>query len=61
MGVRRDKQAREQPAWILDFINENGRRRRIRVHGTKSFADVQYGIMLKEVEKRKMGLSDGER
>lgn len=61
MSVRRDKQARQQPAWILDYIDENRKRRRIRVHGSKSYANVQYGMVLKEVEKRKLGLSEGEK
>ena len=61
MGVRRDKQAREQPAWTIDYKDENGRRCRTRVHGTKSSAQIQYGLILEAVEKGKMGLLQGER
>lgn len=60
MGVRRDKQANRQPAWILDYRNENNKRRRLRVYCTKSYAETKYGQILSEVERRKMGLSDGD-
>ena len=60
MGVRRDKQAKQQPAWTLDYKDENGKRCRTRVHGTKSTVQIQYGLILKEVEKRKLGLLQGE-
>ena len=61
MGVRREKQAREQPAWTIDYKDENGLRCRIRVHGTKSIVQMQYGQILKDIEKRKLGLLHGER
>jgi len=61
MGVRRDKQAREQPAWTIDYKDENGERCRIRVHGTKSIVQMRYGQILKDIEKRKLGLLHGER
>jgi len=57
MSIRRDKKAKNQPTWILDFLNENGIRKRIRVHATKSVAETRYGLILSETEKRKMGLS----
>ena len=59
MSIRRDKKAKLQPTWILDYLNENGIRKRIRVHATKSVAETKYGLILNEIEKRKMGYSNG--
>jgi len=59
MSIRRDKKAKRQPTWIIDFLNENGIRKRIRVHATKSVAETRYGLILNEIEKRKMGFSNG--
>jgi len=59
MSIRRDKKALRQPTWILDYLDEKGIRRRVRMHSTKSVAETKYGLILNEVEKRKMGLSNG--
>ena len=59
MSIRRDKKAKRQPTLILDYLNENGIRHRIRMHSTKSVAETKYGLILNEVEKRKIGLSNG--
>ena len=61
MGVRRDKQAKRQPAWILDYRNENNKRQRVRIYSTKSVATTKLGLILSEIEKRKMGFSAGDR
>ena len=59
MSIRRDKKAKRQPTWVLDFLNENGIRKRVRTHSTRSVAETKLGLILSEVEKRKMGLSNG--
>jgi len=60
MSMRRDKKAKHQPTWIVDFLDENGIRRRKRLHCTKSVAQTRLGLILNEIEKRKMGLSNGD-
>ena len=59
MSIRKDKKALRQPTWVLDYLDEKGIRRRVRMHSTKSVAETKYGLILNEVEKRKMGLSNG--
>jgi len=59
MSIRKDKRAKNQPTWILDFLSENGIRKRIRVHASKSVAETKYGLILNEIEKRKMGHFNG--
>ncbi len=60
MAIRKDKKNKRQPAWILDYRNENNKRRRLRVYCTKSVAETKYGLIISEIEKRKMGLSNGD-
>jgi len=60
MSLRRDKKAKHQPTWISDYLDENGIRRRRRLHCTKSVAETKHGLILNEIEKRKMGLSNGD-
>ena len=60
MAIRKDKKNKRQPAWILDYINENNKRQRLRVYCTKSVAETKYGLIISEIEKRKMGLSNGD-
>lgn len=59
MSIRRDRSSKRQPAWVLDYIDENRIRRRIRVRCTRSVAETKYGLILNEIEKKKMGLSNG--
>ena len=59
MSIRRDKNSKRQPTWILDYLDENGIRKRLRTHSTRSVAETKLGFILNEVEKRKMGLSNG--
>ena len=61
MAIRKDKKNKRQPAWILDYRNENNKRQRLRVYCTKSVAETKYGIIISEIEKRKAGLSNGNR
>ena len=59
MSIRRDKKAKRQPTWILDYLDEKSIRHRLRMHSTKSVAETKYGLILNEIEKRKMGHSNG--
>lgn len=60
MAIRKDSRSKRQPAWTLDYIDENNKRCRKRVYCTKSVAETQLGLILSEIEKRKRGLSTGE-
>ena len=59
MSIRRDKKAKRQPTWVIDYLDEYSIRHRLRMHSTKSVAETKYGLILNEIEKRKMGLSNG--
>ena len=59
MSIRKDKKAKNQPTWIIDYLDERGIRHRVRMHSTKSVAETKYGLILNEIEKRKMGFSNG--
>ena len=59
MSIRKDKTASTQPTWILDYLDENGIRRRNRVHCSMAVAKSKYRMILSEIEKRRLGLTEG--
>ncbi|TFB10201.1 site-specific integrase [Candidatus Marinimicrobia bacterium MT.SAG.2] len=61
MAIRKDLRSKRQPAWTLDYVDENSKRCRKRIYCSKSVAETQLGLILSEIEKRKRGLSTGER
>ena len=61
MAIRKDRRSKRQPAWTLDYVDENNKRCRKRVYCSKSIAETHLGLILSEIEKRKMGLSTGDR
>lgn len=59
MSIRRDRHSKRQPTWILDYVDENRIRHRTRVYCKRAVAEAKFGMILNEIEKRKMGLSNG--
>lgn len=58
MSIRRDKKSPIQPSWFISYTDENGIRRRKRVHKNKTEAIRTYYKLLDEINKIKSGESN---
>lgn len=55
MSIRRDKNSLIQPCWIIDYIDETGRRKRIRVKKSKTAAQRLYRKLLDKIDNINSG------
>lgn len=55
MSIRRDKNSLTQPCWIIDYIDETGRRKRIRVKNSKTAAQRLHRKLLDKIDSINSG------
>lgn len=55
MSIRKDKKSLTQPCWIIDYIDETGRRKRIRVKRSKTVAQRIYRQVLDKIDNINSG------